>query len=316
MISYFKLVDGRVVETKADDGTILLCVNPDASERAFLTGQCQLDEHNLNSALDPAELPRVEVDTNHLAVIFKHPKHYTAKDNLVFHINSLGLFLFKDRLIVISPDDGATTFAGRAFSKVQNLQMLFLRIISSCINHFFGHLQVINDISAELELKLVRSMENRHLLQMFSIEKSLVYYVNAISANGRVIERLKANAKNELTYGLSSEMVEFVEDLAIENAQCLEQAQVYSNVFAGMMDARASIVNNNLNVLMKRLTVINVVFMPLNVISGIGGMSEFSMMTKSIPWPIAYGVFSLGLVLVGWVTYKILIVLERRHVNF
>ena len=61
---------------------------------------------------------------------------------------------------------------------------------------------------------------------------------------------------------------------------------------------------------------INVVFMPLNVISGIGGMSEFSMMTKGIPWPIAYGVFSLGLVLVGWVTYKILIVLERRHVNF
>lgn len=316
MISYFKLVSGRVVEATSEDGNILLCVSPDASERAWLINQCSLDEHNLNSALDPAELPRVEVDSNHLAVIFKHPKHYTAKDNLVFHINSLGLFLFKDRLIVISPDDGATTFAGRSFQKVQNLQMLLLRVISSCITHFFGHLQVINDISAELELKLVRSMENRHLLQMFSIEKSLVYYVNAISANGRVIERLKANAKNDQSYGLSSEMIEFVEDLAIENAQCLEQAQVYSNVFAGMMDARASIVNNNLNVLMKRLTVINVVFMPLNVISGIGGMSEFSMMTHGIPWPIAYGVFSLGLVLVGWVTYKILIFLERRHVNF
>ncbi len=316
MINYYKLVDGRVVETTTDsDGSILLCVNPDASERARLINEFHLDEHNLNSALDPAELPRIELDTNHLAVIFKHPKHYTAKDNLVFHINSLGLFLFRDRLIVISPDDGATTFSGRAFSKVPTLQTLFLRIISSCITHFFGHLQVINDISAELELKLVRSMENRHLLQMFSIEKSLVYYVNAISANGRVIDRLKANARNDQTDGLSSEMIDFVEDLSIENAQCLEQAQVYSNVFAGMMDARASIVNNNLNVLMKRLTVINVVFMPLNVISGIGGMSEYSMMTKNIPWPIAYSAFMVGLVLMGLVTYKILVVLERRHVN-
>jgi magnesium transporter len=136
-----------------------------------------------------------------------------------------------------------------------------------------------------------------------------------MSANGRVIERLKANARNEQTDGLTPEMIEFVEDLAIENAQCLEQAQVYSNVFAGMMDARASIVNNNLNVLMKRLTVINVVFMPLNVISGVGGMSEFSMMTKNVPWPIAYSAFMFGLVVIGWITYKILIILERRHVT-
>jgi magnesium transporter len=316
MIQYFTLADGRVVEsTAAAGGSILLCVNPDSNERAGLINQYHLDEHNLNSALDPAELPRVEREDNHLAVIFKHPKHYTAKDNLVFHINSIGLFLFRDTLIIISPDDGALNFAGRTFTKVQNLQMLFLRIISSCITHFFGHLQVINDISAELELKLVRSMENRHLLQMFSIEKSLVYYVNAMSANGRVIERLKANARNEQTDGLTPEMIEFVEDLAIENAQCLEQAQVYSNVFAGMMDARASIVNNNLNVLMKRLTVINVVFMPLNVISGVGGMSEFSMMTKNVPWPIAYSAFMFGLVVIGWITYKILIILERRHVT-
>jgi magnesium transporter len=141
---------------------------------------------------------------------------------------------------------------------------------------------------------------------MFSIEKSLVYYINAISANGRVVERLKSNAKNVQTIGLTPEMLEYVDDLAIENAQCLEQSQVYANVFTGLMDARASVVSNNLNVLMKRLTVINVVFVPLNVIAGIGGMSEFSMMTQGIPWPIAYSVFMLVLTLLGLTTYKIL----------
>jgi magnesium transporter len=175
---------------------------------------------------------------------------------------------------------------------------------------------VINDIASELEPKLVKSMENCQLLQMFTIEKSLVYYVNAISANGRVIERLKTNAKNAQTDGLSPEMLEFVDDLAIENAQCLEQAQVYANVFGGLMDARASIVSNNLNVLMKHLTVINVVFMPLNVIAGMGGMSELTMMAKSfgIPVFIAYLAFMAGLFLLGWTTYVVLRQVERRAI--
>lgn len=315
MFQYYKLANGRVEPAAGEaEATIFICVSPDAGERAWLTNTCHIDEHNLNSALDTAELPRVELDTDHLAVIFKHPKHYSAKDDLVFYINSLGLFLFRDRLIVISPDEDAVSFGGRSFNKVHSFQMVFLRIISSCITHFFGHLEVINAIATELEHKLARSMENQQLLQMFSIEKSLVYYINAISANGRVIERLKSNARNEQTDGLTTEMIEYVDDLGIENAQCLEQAQVYANVFTGLMDARASIVNNNLNVLMKQLTVINVVFMPLNVISGVGGMSEFSMMTKNIPWPISYSLFMVGLVLIGWVTYKILVILERRHI--
>ena len=117
------------------------------------------------------------------------------------------------------------------------------------------------------------------------------------------------------TDGLSPEMLEFVDDLAIENAQCLEQAQVYANVITGLMDARASIVSNNLNVLMKRLTVINVVFMPLNIIAGIGGMSEFSMMTEGIPWPVAYAVFIVFLVLAGYVTYWILQSFEKKSLH-
>jgi len=282
-----------------------------ATEKADFINRFQIDEHNLTSALDPSELPRMELDSNHLVIIFKYPKSYAAEDNFVFRVNSVGLFLFKDRLIVIGPND-LPPFEGRAFTKVQNLQMLLLRVLSTYIAHFISHLQVINQIADELEGKLATSMENRSLLLMFTIEKSLVYYVNAISANGRVIERLKANAKNSLTEGLTPEMLEYVDDLAIENAQCLEQAQVYANVFTGLMDARASVVSNNLNVLMKRLTVINVVFMPLNVIAGVGGMSEFTMMTHTIPWPLAYGAFLLGLVLVGCVTWYILGRLEVK----
>jgi len=305
MITYYTITAGEVVETQDTNAPVLLVMEPTPEEKLLLMSAYQIDEHNLASTQDPFELPRLEVDDNHIAVIFKEPKRYSSRDNFVFLINAVGLFLYRDRLIVVAPSD-FSGFKGRSFSKVKNIQMLFLRVLSACITHFIGHLQVINEIANSLESKLMTSMENRNLLLMFSIEKSLVYYINAISANGRVVERLKSNAKNVQTAGLTPELLEYVDDLAIENAQCLEQAQVYANVFTGLMNARASVVSNNLNVLMKRLTVINVVFMPLNVLAGVGGMSEFSMMTRGIAWPIAYSVFMLLLTIIGLSTYKFL----------
>jgi magnesium transporter len=70
-----------------------------------------------------------------------------------------------------------------------------------------------------------------------------------------------------------------------------------------LMDATDSSININQNKDIKRLTVISVVFMPLNVLAGIGGMSEYSMMTQGIPWPAAYAAFIMGLFIVGWLTF-------------
>ena len=80
-----------------------------------------------------------------------------------------------------------------------------------------------------------------------------------------------------------------------------------------LMDATVGFININQNKVIKRLTVLSVVFMPLNVVAGMGGMSEFSMMTQGIPWPIAYGAFSIGLVLMAYATYLLLRVMEKRE---
>jgi len=310
MLKRYRIDNSHPVETTDQTGSVYLFIAPTDAEKAQLSSEFHLDEHTLGSVLDPDELPRMELESDHLAVIFKYPQRLNPSDKFNLRVQSIGLFLSKDRLVIVAPDEEAV-LEGRAFAKAQTLPVLFLRVISKCIQHFFGHLKAINDIANELEPRIMRAMENRYLLLMFSIEKSLVYYVNAISANGRVIERLRANAKNLTTSGLSPELLDYVDDLAIENAQCHEQAQIQANILAGLMDARASIVSNNLNVLMKRLTVISVVFMPLNVLAGVGGMSEFSMMTQGIPWPVAYGVFMAGLGLIGVVTYHVLRYLER-----
>ncbi|MDD5056721.1 MAG: CorA family divalent cation transporter [Sideroxydans sp.] len=80
-----------------------------------------------------------------------------------------------------------------------------------------------------------------------------------------------------------------------------------------LMDATVGFINNNQNKNLKRLTVLSVVFMPLNVLAGIGGMSEFSMMTQGIPWPISYSLFTLALGVVAWVTYLLLRFFEQRE---
>jgi len=80
-----------------------------------------------------------------------------------------------------------------------------------------------------------------------------------------------------------------------------------------LMDAAVGFININQNKVIKRLTVVSVIFMPLNILAGIGGMSEFTMMTQGIPWPLSYSLFTLGLVVVGWLTFAILRLLEKRE---
>ena len=82
-----------------------------------------------------------------------------------------------------------------------------------------------------------------------------------------------------------------------------------------LMDATVGFININQNRVLYRLTILSVIFMPLNVIAGIGGMSEFSMMTKNIPWPVSYSIFTAGMLVVAWLTYVILRLFEKRGVH-
>lgn len=82
-----------------------------------------------------------------------------------------------------------------------------------------------------------------------------------------------------------------------------------------LMDATVGFININQNKVIKQLTVLSVVFMPLNIIAGVGGMSEFSMMTQGIPWPVSYGAFTVGLGIVAWITFLLLRFFENRKLR-
>jgi magnesium transporter len=175
------------------------------------------------------------------------------------------------------------TFEGKVFQQVKSLPDLILKIIYRSIHHFEEHLKVVSMITDELEREISRSMENRHLLHMFTIEKSLVYYLNAISSNKRVIDKLRASAAK---VGLTTEDIEYLDDVIIENSQCHELAETYSQVLSGLMDARVSIVSNNLNVLMKTLTFVMICIMvPTLVISAFSMNVKMPVEQENALWP-------------------------------
>jgi len=269
MVTHFTLGNGKILDAPDAGGNVHLYVSPTEAERRYLVDTLKLDEHTLMSALDPDELARLEFEPDHTAMIFKRPKNYSSREEFVFRVASIGLFLFADKLIVVVAED-APLFQGKLYARIASLQELLLKMVYSSIFHFLEHLKVINAVSESLEDQINTAMHNKYLFNLFSLEKSLVYYLNAINSNGKLIERLKHSAAK---IGLSAESMEFLDDMMIENSQCYELAAIYSNILASMMDARVSIVNNNLNWLMKTLTIITIAIMLPNLVVGIFSMN-------------------------------------------
>lgn len=264
MLKTYKIDENKIVQDENDVGKIRIYNNPDETEKKFLVEEYKLDEHTLNSSLDADELARIEFEPDHLAMIFKIPKNYSAKEPLLFRVNSLGAFLFKDKLVVITNDE-IPLFSGKHFNKVHSLNDITLKLIFTSIIHFIEHLKVINMLSDEIERKISTAMENKYLLNQFTLGKSLVFFQNAINSNGALLEKIKLNG---IKLNLTLDEIELLDDILIENNQCYKQAEIYSNILASLMDAKASIISNNLNVLMKTLNIITIMIMvPTFVVS-------------------------------------------------
>ncbi|MDE3738978.1 magnesium transporter CorA family protein [Pseudomonas resinovorans] len=297
MIKSFQLAQGALHPSEDQDSQMLLFVNPDTAERDLLRSRFHLDEHALASALDPDEVSRIEFHPDSLFLIWKRPENYSGGDSFSFEVSSFGLLLNAERLVVIAPDDSQMRGLGVRHDLHTPLDVLLDMLLHN-IHHYLGHLKVIKMVARELQQRFNSSMQNHHLVQMFNLSESLIYYINAIHSNGTVLSRLRNHAEK---HHFGAEVVALIDDLIIENTQCYKQAEIYSTVFAGLMDARGNLANNTMNEMLRKLTLINVVFLPLNLIASIGGMSEFSMMTTGVPWWLAYPALVLAMLLLGGV---------------
>lgn len=308
MIKRYSIENGEIKDTQKALPDIFVVINANEDEKRWFASNYQVDEHTFNSAFDPEEPARVEYEPEHIAVIFKRAKTHTPGDNFHFKISSCGLFLFRQCLIITLTED-VRIFKGKHFKCVKNVKDLFLKVLYGNITHFNDHLKTINMVAEELEDNLMHSTGNDDLVHTFALEKSLVYYLNAISANGSVLEKLKANPSRT---GFDQSDIEAIDDILIDNQQCYKQAEITSNVFASLSGTRASIVSNNLNIHMKNLNMLVIALAIPSFFAGVGGMSELTVITGIEDTRVAYGAFFLVMLLIVAITIRLLQYMERR----
>ncbi len=303
MKEYYRLRDGFVKPGAAEESSIWLYSVPTEMETKELLETLHRDGHALESALDPDEISRLEKIGDDLLVIWKRPNSTVFARQFKLEVSSVGLFLRKDRLEIIL-SEGVIPFVDKEFHGVGSLPDALLRILQHTIHHFLDHLKAIKVLTSDIQSKLNTSLGNQYLLQMFTLGEDLIYYIDALQANSAVLGKLQKDGEK---LGFSKTELAMMEDVMIEHHQCCKQAEIYSNILSGLMDTRASIINNNMNNLLKNLTILNIVFLPLNLIAGVGGMSEFSNWTKGIDWRISYLVFGIVMVLFGLLLWRVLI---------
>jgi magnesium transporter len=144
-----------------------------------------------------------------------------------------------------------------------------LQILYRSATRYLQYLRSIDKASHRIEQELQSSMKNKELAQLLKLEKSLVYFETSLKSNELVLEKLM---RVENVRSIPEDR-ELLEDVIIENKQALEMANIYSNILSGTMDAYASIIANNLNIVMKVLTAVTIVLAIPTMVSSFFGMN-------------------------------------------
>jgi magnesium transporter len=185
------------------------------------------------------------------------------------------------------------------YRQITDVFNFILRLFVRSGTTYLRYLKEINQQTAVLESDLEKSIKNSELNKLLKMEKCLVYFITSIKANEIVLAKLRNSKK--ITTEINEDLLE---DAMIENKQALEMAQIYSDIQSGMMDAFASVISNNLNVVMKQLTLISIILMIPTLIASFLGMNVPNDM-ENASWAMpAIIVFSLLLSFIGVLLFR------------
>ncbi len=258
----------------------------------------------LTAALDPDERPRYEnEDAIHLIVIRIPIEEDDEEEPLPFTTRPLGIITDNQNFLITVHakevpiiDD---TLFGTKTPEITPLDII-LKIFSRSGIRYIRYLRAIDEAIRETEEQLQEELDNRHVLSLLKLQKSLVYFTTALRANQLMLQRLRSTAL--IQRGTEMQM-EMFEDVLIDNAQALETTTVYLDITGRIAEAFSSMISNNLNYVMRMLTTITVALMVPTLFSSIYGMN--------VPLPFQnnpYTVFVIMLVstLLALLIYRLL----------
>ena len=236
----------------------------------ILEQEYHVSQEHILDILDQDEMSRIEPDDEYTLFIFRLPL-FNPENDVTYLTIPLGIVLFSDKIITICWTD-CEVLKDVSSNRIKNISIenfftFILKIMSRTDSNFLRYLKEINRRTITIQGELQMSVKNNELIQLFNLEKSLEYFTTSLKSNQLLIEKL---SKMKGIY-LDEDQKDFLEDIAIDNRQAIEMTDIYSNILSGMMDAFASVISNNLNIVMKRLTVVSLVLnVPTLIVSFFG----------------------------------------------
>lgn len=295
MLSIYKTVDGKM--TRLDDfqpGCWVSLTAPSGQELSTVATRFGIQPDFLRAALDEEETSRVESEDGQTLLIIDYPDMEEDPQAVVYSTMPMGIVVTQDCIVTVTLKESAV---------VQEFQEGFVRGVStqkrtSFIFHmllrvakrYLLYLKQIDKMYTHMERQLYKSHRNKELIQLLDLEKSLVYFNTSLKANEVTLNKILRG--KILT--LYEEDQDLLEDVLIEVHQAIEMANIYSSIISGMMDAFASVISNNMNVIMKLLAAITILIELPNIVFGFYGMNVVGLPLAQIWWfPLC---LSLGLV--------------------
>ena len=257
-------------------GSWINLVNPSENEIKKVCENINIQEDFIRDALDYEEKARIdkEEDDNTILFVVDVPISEKGEENEIYTTMPLGMIVVRDEFFLtvsLRKNKIIESFEKRKIKNFQTYKKtrFIFQILYLNSSYYLNYLKQINKETEIAEYILKNSMQNKELLKLLSLEKSLVYFTTSLKSNEIVMEK---TLRGKIVK-LYEEDEEILEDAITENRQAIEMAQIYSNILNGTMDAYASIISNNLNGVMKFLTSITIILAVPTMISSFWGMN-------------------------------------------
>ncbi|GAA0728834.1 magnesium transporter CorA family protein [Clostridium malenominatum] len=279
MISIYKTIEssnGYTLEKveNIEPGCWINVVAPSHQELLFISKKTNVPMELLRASLDDEETSRIDMDEdNNILLLLDIPFTEMEDNSLTYDTYPISLIHTEDLLITICLKNSKilldfTDGKVKSFFTFKRSRFI-LQILHRIASYYLIYLRQIDKKSVMVEKRLHKSMKNKELIQLLSLEKSLVYFSTSLKSNEITLEKM---LKLEIMQKYPEDQ-NILEDVIIENKQAIEMANIYSNILSGTMDAFASVISNNLNIVMKFLASVTIIMSIPNMISGMFGMN-------------------------------------------
>ena len=307
MLSFYKTDENGVLcqVDKVCRGCWVSAVEPDEKEQAFLQTEMGIVPEFVRASLDAQETSYIDKneETGQILVIVDYPEqdHESARKMTSYITLPVGVILLEGCIVTIA-NQSNTTVEMLESGKIKDLDTRYktrflLQVLLLISQEYLAYLRQIEKQSTQIEQRLYKSMKNRELIHMLELDKSLVYFSTSLKGDELTLKKIMRFKE----IPLYDEDEDLLDDVMIEIKQAIEMSEIYSNINSRTSEGFSNVINNNMNVIMKRLTVITIVMSIPNMVYGFYGMN-----VTGLPVPFAWFPMAVSIILsiLCWVYFE------------